>query len=75
MLTLKSVDKMQVENFEVKVDKLKQCFDYIKSTLEGFRKHLVMVDSVQKELGITEAGLASSFDFGTFYQSVLFQLL
>ena len=25
MLTLKSVDKMQVENFEVKVDKLKQC--------------------------------------------------
>ena len=75
MLTLKSVDKMQVENFEVKVDTLKQCLEYIKSILEGFRKHLVMVDSVQKELGIAEAGLASSFDFGTFYQSVLYQLL
>merc|ERR1712183_1203118 len=45
---------MKVENFEVQVDKLKQC-------LEGIQKqeHLVMVDSVLKELGRAEAGLAS----------------
>ena len=33
MLTLKSVDKMQVENFEVKVDKLKQCWSTSKASV------------------------------------------
>merc|ERR1712142_1339020 len=54
---------MKVENFEVQVDKLKQCLEDITSVciLEGFQKqeHLVMVDSVLKELGRAEAGLAS----------------
>merc|ERR1712055_1037983 len=54
---------MKVENFEIQVDKLKQCLEDITSVciLEGFQKqeHLVMVDSVLKELGRAEAGLAS----------------
>jgi len=54
---------MKIENFEVQVDKLKQCLEDITSVciLEGFQKqeHLVMVDSVLKELGRAEAGLAS----------------
>ena len=54
---------MKVEDFEIQVDKLKQCLEDITSVciLEGFQKqeHLVMVDSVLKELGRAEAGLAS----------------
>merc|ERR1712183_150506 len=45
---------MKVENFEVQVDKLKQCLEDIQK-----QEHLVMVDSVLKELGRAEAGLAS----------------
>ena len=51
---------VQVENFEYQVEKLKQCLEDITSVcvLEGFQKqeHLVMVDSVLKELGRAEAG-------------------
>lgn len=54
---------MKVENFVIQVEKLKQCLEDITSVciLEGFQKqeHLVMVDSVLKELGRAEAGLAS----------------
>lgn len=54
---------MKVEDFAVQVDKLKQCLEDITSVciLEGFQKqeHLVMVDSVLKELGRAEAGFAS----------------
>jgi len=54
---------MKVENFEYQVEKLKQCLEDITSVcvLEGFQKqeHLVMVDSVLKELGRAEAGVAS----------------
>jgi len=54
---------MKIESFELQVDKLKQCLEDITSVciLEGFQKqeHLVMVDSVLKELGRAEAGLAS----------------
>ena len=49
-----------MENFEYQVEKLKQCLEDITSVcvLEGFQKqeHLVMVDSVLKELGRAEAG-------------------
>jgi len=55
---------MKVENYVIQVEKLKQCLEDITSVciLEGFQKqeHLVMVDSVLKELGRAEAGLASS---------------
>jgi import receptor subunit TOM70 len=55
---------MQVENYVLQVEKLKQCLEDITSVciLEGFQKqeHLVMVDSVLKELGRAEAGLAST---------------
>merc|ERR1712142_1368301 len=54
---------MKVENFEYQVEKLKQCLEDITSVcvLEGFQKqeHIMMVDSVLKELGRAEAGLAS----------------
>jgi len=54
---------MKNENFAYQVEKLKQCLEDITSVcvLEGFQKqeHLVMVDSVLKELGRAEAGLAS----------------
>jgi len=54
---------MKNEDFAYQVDKLKQCLEDITSVcvLEGFQKqeHLVMVDSVLKELGRSEAGLAS----------------
>ena len=53
---------MKVVNFEIQVDRLKQCLEDITSVciLEGFQKqeHLVMVDSVLKELGRAEACLA-----------------
>jgi len=54
---------MKVENFEYQVEKLKQCLEDITSVcvLEGFQKqeHIMMVDSVLKELGRAEAGLAA----------------
>jgi len=54
---------MKVENFEYQVEKLKQCLEDITSVcvLEGFQKqeHLIMVDSVLKELGRAEAAVAS----------------
>ena len=54
---------MKNEEFAYQVEKLKQCLEDITSVcvLEGFQKqeHLVMVDSVLKELGRAEAGLAS----------------
>jgi len=54
---------MQVENYVIQVEKLKQCLEDITSVciLEGFQKqeHMMMVDSVLKELGRAEAGLAS----------------
>jgi len=54
---------MKIENFEVQVEKLKQCVEDITSVclLEGFQKqeHLVMVDQVLRELGRAEAALAS----------------
>ena len=54
---------LQVENYVIQVEKLKQCLEDITSVciLEGFQKqeHLMMVDSVLKELGRAEAGLAS----------------
>ena len=53
----------QVENYEYQVEKLKQCLEDITSVcvLEGFQKqeHLIMVDSVLKELGRAEAAVAS----------------
>lgn len=55
---------MKVQNYVIQVEKLKQCLEDITSVciLEGFQKqeHLVMVDSVLKELGRAEAGLASA---------------
>jgi len=54
---------MKVEDFGFQVEKLKQCLEDITSVciLEGFQKqeHLVMVDSVLKELGRAEAADAS----------------
>ena len=51
---------MKNEDFAYQVEKLKQCLEDITSVcvLEGFQKqeHLVMVDSVLKELGRAEAG-------------------
>ena len=53
----------QVENYEYQVEKLKQCLEDITSVcvLEGFQKqeHLIMVDSVLKELGRAEAAIES----------------
>ena len=54
---------LQVENYEYQVEKLKQCLEDITSVcvLEGFQKqeHLIMVDSVLKELGKAEAAVES----------------
>jgi len=54
---------MKVENYEYQVEKLKQCLEDITSVcvLEGFQKqeHLIMVDSVLKELGRAEAAMES----------------
>jgi len=54
---------MKIENYEVQVEKLKQCVEDITSVclLEGFQKqeHLVLVDQVLRELGRAEAALAS----------------
>ena len=53
----------QTEDFEYQVEKMKQCLEDITSVcvLEGFSKqeHLMMVDTVLKELGRAEAGLAA----------------
>jgi len=52
----------KVDNFQVQVDKLKQCVEDITSVclLEGFQnqKYVVMVDQVLRELGRAEAELA-----------------
>jgi len=54
---------MKIENFEVQVEKLKQCVEDITSVclLEGFQKqeHLLLVDQVLRELGRAEAAVAS----------------
>lgn len=54
---------MKIENFEIQVEKLKQCVEDITSVclLEGFQKqeHLVMVDQVLRELGRAEAALST----------------
>jgi len=54
---------MKIENYEIQVEKLKQCVEDITSVclLEGFQKqeHLVLVDQVLRELGRAEAALAS----------------
>jgi len=54
---------MKIENFEIQVEKLKQCVEDITAVclLEGFQKqeHLILVDQVLKELGRAEAAVAS----------------
>ena len=62
-LNISVLPLLQVENYVIQVEKLKQCLEDITIVciLEGFQKqeHLMMVDSVLKELGRAEAGLAS----------------
>jgi len=54
---------MKIENFEIQVEKLKQCVEDVTAVclLVGFQKqeHLHMVDQVLRELGRAEAALAS----------------